>query len=163
MQPFQVSTSADLAAVCGRLAALNAASLPLFAAAAARRIALMTFTASSMKWPAATLAGLTRPTIILIGDDPDIGAGRAAGPMGWKIAERLRRWTRGAIVHGAGGELDHYREAVRGAEQLGRFVFIETSGARAREWARFINCPRTLLILPTDGAHPVLPPMGARH
>jgi hypothetical protein len=163
MQPYHVSKKADLAAICDRLAALNAAPLPLFAAAAARRIALLTITAPSAKWPAATLASLTRPTIILLGDDPDIGAGSAAGPMGWKIAERLRRWTRGAIVHGAGGEPDHYREAVRGAEQLGRFVFVETSGDRAREWARFINCPRTLVILPTDGAHPVLPPMGARH
>jgi hypothetical protein len=98
MQPFHVSKSADLAAVCERLAASNAAPLPLFAAAAARRIALITFTAQSMKWPAVTLAGLTRPTIILIGDDPEIGTGSAAGPMGWKIAERLRRWTRGAIV-----------------------------------------------------------------
>ena len=54
-----------------------------------------------------------------------------------------------------GGEADHYRSAVLATVAVQRLAFIETTSARAAEWAAFLGCPRTLLIIPPGGAHPV--------
>jgi hypothetical protein len=159
----RVTSRVDLNAVCDRLTAMRAPHVPLFAAAAAGRIAVVQFLDPAAEWQTAEMKRLRRPVAVLVGDDPDIGQGAALGPKGWAMARRLRYWARAVIVHGSGGEPDHYRAAVESAERYGRIALIETSSAKAPGWGAFLCCPRTLFIVPRDGVHPVAPAMGRRH
>jgi hypothetical protein len=95
------------------------------------------------------------PTVCLIGDDPGTPGGMG-GPDAWRCARKLGAWARAVIVHGAGGEAAHYQAAVDAALLVNRVVFIETTSAHAKAWAERIGCPRTLLILPESGPHPVI-------
>jgi hypothetical protein len=158
---IRVTSRADLRAACDRLAAMQAPHLPLFAAVAAGRIGVVQFFDPAGDWSAAKIERLNRPAVVLVGDDPDVGDGAARGPEGWPMARRLRYWTRAAVVHGAGGEPEHYRDAVEAAERHGRVAFIETSAAQANAWGAFLRCPRTLYIMPPDGVHPIA--KGTRH
>lgn len=84
------------------------------------------------------LATVCKPALIIIGDDDDA----PTDPDGWPVAERLLRWARQVILHGAGGHPSHYEGAVMAAEVVGRLLLVEcTSGtleawkAAARRWA----------------------------
>lgn len=76
------------------------------------------------------LATVRRPALVLIGDDDD----HATGPAGWPTAERLLRWARQVVVHGAGAEPAHYEAAVLATQIVGRFVLIECNSTMAPAW-----------------------------
>ena len=155
-----INTRAGIQSGCARLAASNAPQLPLFAAAAAGRIAVVQFAYPANIWPKAAMERLPRPAVALVGDDADHDA---TGPDGWAVSSGLRRWARAAVIHGAGGEHQHYRWAVAAALQFDRVAFVETTSARVVAWRAFLNCPRTFMIIPKSGPHPVAPAMVARH
>ena len=53
-----------------------------------------------------------RPAVVLIGDDDDT----PSGPAGFKTAQRLLAWAHHVVIHGAGGDPEHYRAAVIAAQ-----------------------------------------------
>ena len=105
-------------------------------------------------WPR-QLKHSRRPTVVLVGDDPGVPNGMG-GPDAWRCTAKLSRWARAVLVHGAGGEAEHYAAAVLACRKVGRVALIETTSRYAKAWADRIGCPRTLLILPTTGPHPLV-------
>ena len=93
----------------------------------------------------------TRPVVVLIGDDDYA----STGPNGWRCAQKVTRWARAALVHGAGGERQHYEAAIMGAEAHGRFVLVETSSAYALPWLMLLSGKPVLTIVPKGGPHPL--------
>lgn len=158
-----VSDRSALLEICRRLAAIQAAPLPLYVAAAQGRVNLGIFMDPAAPWPGEAMERSPRPVVALVGDDPEVGCGQALGPEGWACSRRLRYWARSALVHGAGGAPDDYRAAASAAEVLGRVVMVETSSVMASAWRRLLAPLHPVVILPSSGVHPVLPPMGARH
>jgi hypothetical protein len=126
---------------------------PLAVPAEADIIDLVAIADPSTPWPK-RIKLLRRPTVLMLGDDPGSPDGMG-GPDAWRCLPQLKRWVRGVIVHGAGGQPEHYAEAVRAARRLGRVAMIESTSKHAVAWARSIGCPRTLLILPRGGLHPL--------
>ena len=145
-------------ACCASMAFMGAPHLPVFTAVEQGQIALGVFTDPASIWTAGAIKRLPRPTIILISDDPDIGAGTAKGPYSWTLASKLRGWADAVLVHGAGGEPEHYRQALAMAKRHGRLALIDTSSQQAMPWAAFMAHPVSMIIVPTDGPHPVMPP-----
>ena len=96
----------------------------------------------------------SRPAIVIIGDDPGNADG-FGGPDHWRCTARLRRWTRAAFVHAAGAEPEHYSAAVMAARRVGRLTLIESTSKHALAWAERLACPRTTLLLPRTGQHPI--------
>jgi len=155
---MKVTQQAAVERACDFLARAQAPQLPLWRAVADRRIALLHIAGPGAKWPARRIASITRPIVVLVGDDPPPGHDAALGPLGWRCAARLRRWCNWAMVHGAGGEHGHYSAAAQAAEMVGRVALVETSSHKANAWRDFIACPNTLLIVPRDGLpHPTVP------
>jgi pimeloyl-ACP methyl ester carboxylesterase len=76
-----------------------------------------------------------RPVLIILGDDDH----QATGPAGWPQAERLLRWARLVVLHGAGGEPQHYAAAVLAAQEHRRVLMIETSSGQIEAWRRLIG------------------------
>jgi hypothetical protein len=105
-----------------------------------------------------------RPTCVMIGGDPGYGQPDHP-PSAWACAKRLKYWCQngGAIVHGAAGNADHYREGAAATVLLRRVAFIECTSAQAPAWNTFLGCPRTLVIVPERGPHPVPDPVGSVH
>ena len=147
----------DLEAACDALARAAAPHLPLARAAADGRLSLCFLNGPDAPWPARILGELRLPVVELVGDDPGPHPEAALGPQGWKAAERLRRWCRWSMVHGAGGEPSHYAAAAEAAEAVRRVALVETSSLRAMARRRFLG-PAGLTILPPAGAvHPLRP------
>jgi hypothetical protein len=117
-------------------------------------IDLFGFAEPAARWPGRKLRLASRSTVVLVGDDPGNAEGRG-GPAAWGCAGAIGRWCHAAIIHAAGGQPAHYLEAVRGAMLFGRLALIETTSRHAEAWAQCIGCPTTLVILPTDGQHPI--------
>jgi hypothetical protein len=127
---------------------------PMLAAVIAHDLDVFAIGEPAARWPCRRARLSDRPTVALVGDDP--GAARGlGGPGAWQCTAAIRRWCNAAIVHAAGGEPHHYREAVLAALLVGRVAFIETTSANAQAWAERLACPATLLILPREGAHPI--------
>jgi hypothetical protein len=156
LDSINLTTRAAIERACDAAGRLGLPQLPLFRAAADGLICLISIYDPTAPWPAALIErNAWRPTLVLIGADPGYGQPDPA-PEEWAAANRLRYWCRAAMVHGAGGTADHYREAAGRTLLASRFALIETTSARAHEWAAFLKCPRTQLILPADGApHPI--------
>lgn len=99
-----------------------------------------------------------KPAILLIGDDD---YSLDAGPDGWPVADRALRWARHVIVHASGATVAQYSAVVDTALDVRRLALIETSSVRAAEWVAKAKAqqhrPPVLLLLPTEGQHPVLP------
>ena len=96
----------------------------------------------------------SKPILAIIGDDDYA----STGPKGFPGVKRFCYWARAAIVHGAGGQPEHYEEAVRATRAVRHVVLIETDAAHISEWRfAFGNGARIpiLQILPRDGVHPV--------
>jgi hypothetical protein len=132
--------------------------LPIFRAAADGDLVLLRVDDPGAAWPAKLIArNRRRPTCFMIGADPGTEYPAPPPPSEWVCARRLRYWCQsgGAIIHGAGGELDHYREAVRATLLLRRLLFVETTSHRVNEWVAFLGCRKTLAIRPSNGSHPV--------
>jgi hypothetical protein len=146
---------AAMEALAARAASAGYGGLPLIRASIDLGLGLVAITHHATPWPADMIARLgSRPTCVLIAADPGYGSPDPA-PDQWACAHRLKYWAKGAAIHGAAGEPDHYRRAAMAALSCGRLAFIETTSNRAREWAAFLGCPRTLLWVPASGAHPV--------
>jgi hypothetical protein len=96
-----------------------------------------------------------RPAVMLIGDDD----GMDCGPSGWAQAERVLRWTRALMLHGAGAEIEHYEAAIIAAELVRRMLVIECSTATLGAWVALVKAapqlPPTLVIRPHGGVHPL--------
>ncbi|MGI4941907.1 MAG: hypothetical protein ACRYHQ_15335, partial [Janthinobacterium lividum] len=154
---IKIRSSEAIQAVADRLAQIGAAQAPLYAAAAAGRIALVCISAPATPWPAETVGGLTRPTVVLLGGDPGFGE-PAFGPGRWRCARKARGWAAAAIVHGAGGEPDHYRGALAMAELVGRLALVETTSSLVDAWGAFLApLPRIGYRPPNGSVHPVQP------
>lgn len=159
----EITTRHDLERVCDMAGRMGLPQLPLFRAAADGTLTLIRIEGTDAAWPARLIEqNGDRPICVTIGADPGYGFPDPR-PDEWTCAKRLKYWCQGgwAIVHGAAGELDHYREAVTATLMFRRLAFIETTSAHAAEWARFLRCPRTLIIIPSDGGvHPIPEPPG---
>ena len=152
----RVGQRVALRRLADRAAAAGAVQAPLCAAAADGRIALVCIEDIRSAWPAETVREARRPTIVLLSGDPGWGE-PTFGPSRWRCARPLKAWAAAGIVHGAAGQLDHYREAVMLAQVFGRLAFIETTSGLARCWSAFLDpLPRTGY-LPAEGSHPVAP------
>jgi hypothetical protein len=149
-----VKTREGIERACDLLAASSAPHLPLWRAAADGLVGIVCIADPARPWPGGTVKRLTHPIVAIVGGDVGDGA-RDPLPEDWLCARRLREWCATAIVHGAGGEPEHYREAVRAAELTGRCAFIETTSDRARAWADYLRPKRTLVIVPRQGVHPI--------
>jgi len=154
----QYCQHAQLLAACARLSAAQAPQLPLFAAAAEGRIAIVHFSHAGNRWKPNQIERIRRPVVALVGNDPEPSTSTSLHPEGWEIATRLRYWCRAAIIHGTGGLHDHYRLAVDAAEAHGRVALVETDSVTAVAWGQFLGCPRTMLFVPAaGGVHPSSP------
>lgn len=155
MTDLLLSQRDQLERLCDVAGRLGLAQLPLFRAAADGLLALISLDAPSTPWPAKLIERYpNRPTVFLLGGDPGFGHSDPA-PSEWMCGRRLKYWCRAAVVHGAGGEPAHYRQAVPAALLVRRLAFVETTSRRASEWAEFLDCPLTHVIVPVDGVHPV--------
>lgn len=111
-------------------------------------------------FPAAKLAALRKPAIVLIGDDDDA----ASGPLTWRCAKQAGCWAAAVMVHGAAAKAEHYHAAIGAAALARRVLLIETSSAHAMAWGRFLAHPRTLLVQPPPGVqHPAPRASGDLH
>lgn len=99
------------------------------------------------------------PMVFVIGDDDY----RSTGPAGWRCADTLARWARAAVIHAAAATPESYGEAVRAARMLGRAVLVETDMAHMMQWAELFRDRPVLVILATDGLHPMVPAREAVH
>lgn len=157
MDAIEITKRADLERMCDALGRMGLVQLPLFRAAADGLLALVRIEDRTTPWPTKLIErNQHRPICVTIGADPGFGHPDPA-PDEWACARRLKYWCQngGAIVHGAGGELDHYRYAAAAAVLFRRLAFIETTSAHAAAWGTFLRCPRTMVLVPPDGvAHP---------
>ena len=153
---INVTSRATLHEIAQRMVAACAPQAPLYAAAAAGQIALIVVETPDAAWPVETIARVRRPAVVLLHGDPGWGQ-PSFGPGRWRCAKKLRVWSAGAIVHGAAGEADHYREAVVLGLMFERLAFIETTSSLARSWSAFLAPVPCMGYLPTEGAHPTAP------
>ncbi|MGI4794194.1 MAG: hypothetical protein ACRYG8_08960 [Janthinobacterium lividum] len=153
---IRITSRANLHAVADRVALIGAPQAPIYAAAAAGRIGLVVIENPATSWPAELVENVRRPVLVLLSGDPGWGQ-PSYGPTRWRCAKRLKAWTTAAIVHGAAGEADHYREAAALTEMFGRLCFIETTSGLVRCWGAFLDTVPRIGYMPADGAHPVRP------
>jgi hypothetical protein len=147
--------------LCDIAARMGLVQLPLLRAAADGLIAHLRIEDPGTRWPSSMVKRLaSKPTCFSLGGDPGFEF-PTFGPRQWMAAEKLRRWCHAAIVHGAGGETEHYRTAVAATLRFHRVALIETTSALAMDWARFLAPKHTLVIVPTDGVHPLPEHRGA--
>jgi hypothetical protein len=158
MDDIEITQRDYLERLCDVAGRLGLVQLPLFRAAADGLIALFRIEDVSTVWPGRLIERSEhRPTCFMLGGDPGVEHPDPPPPSEWACAKRLKYWCRtsGAIVHGAGGELYHYREAVAATLMLRRLALIETTSHRADEWASYLRSRKTLIIRPRNGPHPI--------
>ena len=143
---------AELARAIEICRAASPHTVPLFEAAACGAISLLSVTRAH---PAALgLLPATAPALVLIPDDGET----RTGPAGWASAERLARWAAAAFIHGAGGDVRTYRQAVVATISARRLVLVECGSAHLMAWHRlFAQAGKpTVNIIPEPGTvHPV--------
>ncbi len=122
-------------------------------------------------WPRCTAADFKRfvrstadaPGIALIGDDDYCNR----GPTGFPVAQRAIRWAEWILLHAAAAEVAHYEAAIFAAQMRRRALIIECSTSTLDAWVGMIqrapHRPATLVLVPHDGPHPVMPARGAVH
>jgi hypothetical protein len=103
------------------------------------------------------LERLTRPVMVLLGDDDYA----STGPTGWAAARRLLYWASAAIVHASSANAETYRAAIALVVGHRRLLLVETDSAHVDEWSAAVLKRRIplLRILPIDGVHPAAPPV----
>ena len=153
---FNVTNREMLHQIAQRMAIVGAPQTPLYAAAAAGQIALIVVETADAAWPAETIGRLRRPAVVLLSGDPGWGE-PSFGPGRWRCAKKLRTWAAAAVVHGAAGEPDHYREAVVLGLMFERLAFVETTSSLARSWGAFLAPVPVAGYLPKEGVHPIAP------
>lgn len=103
-------------------------------------------------FPAAKLATLRKPAIILIGDDNDA----ASGLLAWRSGKHAGRSAATVMVHGVTTKAEHYHATIKAAALARRVLLVGTSSGHARAWGHFLVHPRRLLVQPPAGVqHPV--------
>lgn len=94
---------------------------------------------------------------LLVGLNGD--GGGPATPDAFPQAQRLMRWARCIVLHGAGGEAVHYQCAVEAARVVGRVLIAETTATVLPDWvalkAQIVPKTPGLVIAARDGLHPV--------
>jgi len=154
---ISVASRAAIRVVADTMARAGAPQASLYAAAAEGRIAVVLVAVPNTPWPVATMARLTRPTVLILSGDPGWGE-PAFGPGRWRCARKAREWAAAAIVHGSGGEPEHYRGALVTAEMVGRLVLVETTSGLGDAWGAFLApLPRIAYRPSGGGVHPVRP------
>ncbi len=154
---ISVASRAAIQLVADTMARAGAPQAPLYAAAAEGRIAVVLVGTPNTPWPPATMARLTRPTVLILSGDPGWGE-PAFGPGRWRCARKARAWASAAIVHGSGGAPEHYRGALVTAELVGRLMLVETTSSLVDAWGAFLApLPRIGYRPPGEGVHPVRP------
>lgn len=138
--------------------------IPLFRAVPRGEIAL-TVLGTGQAPPLSRLDRTGFPGLVVLTDDDDT---TRLGPDGWRYAARILRWARGVMLHGTGGQPEHYQMAVEGAQRCGRLVLVETCSTQIDAWAalalRTLAPGRILKIQPpAGGIHPVAVPRGQVH
>ena len=103
--------------------------------------------------PSRVLKDKSRPLVVLIGDDDYV----TTGPTGWSTLPKLLRWANGAMVHASGGDAPSYEMAIGMALTRRRFLLVEASSERVREWGDALLAKRIPFVcfVPREGAHPV--------
>lgn len=124
----------------------------LYRAVLAGDFGLVPITRRDMQIATADLAAPV-PMLILIGDDDYA----STGPAGWQCSSILAQWAHAAVIHASGATAETYREGVKAARICRRAVLVETSTDKASAWAELFRPKPVLLILPSDGPHPVMP------
>jgi hypothetical protein len=128
----------------------------LFKAVQAHRIGLTIIFSRRFPWTPRLLSS-NGPRVVLIADD----AGNSRDPDEWRCAISAIAWARAALVHGTGGKVEHYREAVAAAEVKGRCLLVETDSAHVASWMAAIQprkIPALMFIPHPGGSHPVAAP-----
>jgi hypothetical protein len=98
-----------------------------------------------------------RSIFIILGDDDY----SSSGPAGWPQAEQLVRWARYIVLHGAGGEPEHYSGAVAAALIHHRLLMVETSSGQLEAWRSLVGrvhprVPGLVITTPADApTHPM--------
>ena len=82
-EAVKINQRATLQIVADRAAAAGAVQTPLYAAAAAGHIALVSIEDISAAWPVEMLRRIRRPTIVLLRGDPGWGQ-QTFGPSRWR-------------------------------------------------------------------------------
>ena len=90
--------------------------------------------------------------VLLDGDDYQPGA-----PADWRCTRAALGWARAAMIHGAGGERQHYEAAALAAALTGRLLIVHCSSAETIAWAEQMAAARlcTMVITTRPGVvHP---------
>jgi hypothetical protein len=124
--------------------------VPLIEAAKAGLIDLVFTADRAARPPLGRMRRSTRPVLFLLGDDDEC----SSGPDGWRCAQQLTRWARGAIVHGSGGKAEHYKLAISEALTVGRFLVVDTASRHVDAWMALLPRVQALAIVPRQGSHP---------
>jgi hypothetical protein len=103
--------------------------VPIFQALLVGEIAVC-IPAPGQSLPIKLFDKISEPVVVMINDDGPFWL----GPDGWACAERALRWARGAMLHGAGGEIEHYKLALAGAMARRRFLIVGTSSTLLPAW-----------------------------
>jgi len=152
-----IETTADLAAaitINEQAGAIGQAHL--MRALLAGRIAYLPLLpdSSASSFKAFARATSRKPAVVLAGDDD----GFNRGPDGWRLAARALGWATAVLLHGAGGEIEHYEAAIMAAEVVRRVLVIECNTATLDAWTALVRAaphhPSVLLIYPREGVHP---------
>lgn len=152
VDPFQRATRDNLNRAIDVLRSTGAhAHVPLFEAVRSGSMALIYVTDRTATVSLQAVKQLSKPVLILIGDDD----GKATGPAGWACAVSVTGWAKRAVVHGCGAEPDHYRAATVGAIASRRLVMVETESRYIAEWTALLEPTPTLVIAPRGGVHPL--------
>ena len=150
MSHATILSSAQIQRMAEVAAQLGPWSMPVVEALRSGLIAVQWLT-RSQRAPLDAMRRIDRPLLVWVGDDDE----SSSGPDGWRCAHQLTRWARGAVVHAAGGEANHYRVAVDGTLIERRFLLVETSSRHAEAWLALLAGKPALVILPRSGPHPV--------
>jgi hypothetical protein len=160
MNHFRISNQKQLDRLVSAIAVHAPYKLPLYRAIRSGEINLVQ-PERCAELPAALLQDRKRAVVILIGDDDGV----ETGPPGWVCTKTLQRWGLGALIHGAGGEAEHYQFAVTGALLVRRFVIVECASIHQPAWELALApLMGTLTIRASgDGLHPKPPAQGEVH
>jgi hypothetical protein len=160
-----INSRETLERLCDASGRLGIVQLPLFRAAADGLLAVVRIEDPSTPWPARGVERYAhRPTCFMLGADPGLEHPDPPPPSEWVCARRLKYWAQhsAAVVHGAAGTPDDYRQAAHLTMVVGRTAFIETTSARIDEWASFLSARKMIIIRPPDGQqHPIAAPQEA--
>ena len=146
----RILTSAEIGRLIDVTARLGVWMMPVIEALRDGIIA-MQFLQRSERAPLGDMRRSPLPLLAYVGDDDDA----STGPDGWRPALATIRWARGALLHAAGGEAQHYAQAVLGTLATRRLLLVETSTEHVQAWADALAGVPTLVVVPREGKpHP---------